>query len=110
MPVSSQEPVPRRRCGLFPLETWLARWENGRIEGRIGADAAPCFRLLTVYAEAVMRRRLRTVGIDGDVERFMDQVVVARTLPDHPEIVDERLSKLTILQGALERILGDTRC
>ena len=42
------------------------------------------------------------IGVQGDVCDLVNQKVVAGTLPDDPEIIDERLRSLPILERQLE--------
>ena len=43
--------------------------------------------LLAVDAEIVVKHRQRPVGIDGDMQGFMHQVVISSALADYPEVI-----------------------
>jgi RNase P/RNase MRP subunit p29 len=45
------------------------------------------------------------IGIDGDVQGFMHQEVVSRTLTDDSKVVYKRVAELAILERTLKALL-----
>src|SRR6266478_6586623 len=63
--------------------------------------------LLAGCAEVVVRDRHRSISIDGEVQGFMHQEVVAWALADDSEVIYEGEVCLAVKESGLETFLGD---
>lgn len=61
--------------------------------------------LLTIDAEVIVEHSHRAVGIDSDVQVFMHQKIVPRTLTNNSKVVNKRIGRLAILQRTLKALL-----
>src|SRR5437762_8207867 len=70
--------------------------------GNLFRPRNPRKRLLTIDAKTIMEHGQCSIGIESNVRDLVDQVVVARPLTDNPEIVNERLLCLSVLERELK--------
>lgn len=68
---------PRPSKAMRAAETW-----------RVTNPTPPAWMLLALDAEVVVRRGQLAICVDRDMVVLMHEVVVARALSDHAEIVD----------------------